>query len=122
MIKSDGTNKIWFLDKKTLEEKYFIQAYAHDRALTQLNELEFINGKLFANYYQKPIIAIINPKTGVVEGLINLKGLEAEMKKTQKLVANDEVLNGIAFDAENNRLFVTGKNWGKLFEIELIKQ
>jgi len=122
LIKSDGTNKIWFLDKETLKEKHFIQAYAHDRALTQLNELELINGKLYANYYQKPIIAIINPETGVVEGLINLKGLEAEMKKTQKLVANDEVLNGIAFDAENNRLFVTGKNWGKLFEIELIKQ
>ncbi|WP_439128494.1 glutaminyl-peptide cyclotransferase [Polaribacter sp.] len=122
LIKSDGTSKIWFLDKETQTEKHFIQAYTHDRALSQLNELELINGKLYANYYQKPIIAIINPDTGIVEGLINLKGLEAEMKKTQKLVADDEVLNGIAYDAENNRLFVTGKNWGKLFEIELVKQ
>lgn len=122
LIKSDGTNKIWFLDKETLEEKRFIQTYTHDRALSQLNELEFINGKLYANYYQKPIIAIINPENGIVESLINLKGLAEEMAKTQKLVTNDEVLNGIAFDAENNRLFVTGKYWGKLFEIELIKQ
>lgn len=122
LIKSDGTNKIWFLDKETLAEKRFIQTYTHDRALSQLNELEFINGKLYANYYQKPIIAIINPENGIVESLINLKSLAEEMAKTQKLIANDEVLNGIAFDAENNRLFVTGKNWGKLFEIELVKQ
>ena len=122
LIKSDGTNKIWFLDKETQKEKRYIQAYTHDRALSQLNELELINGKLYANYYQKPIIAIINPENGIVEGLVNLKGLEAEMKKTQKLVPQDEVLNGIAFDAENNRIFVTGKNWGKLFEIELVKK
>ncbi|MFY9242762.1 MAG: glutaminyl-peptide cyclotransferase [Polaribacter sp.] len=122
LIKSDGTNKIWFLDPETLEEKRAIQAYTHDRALTQLNELELIDGKLYANYYQKPIIAIINPKNGVVEGLINLKGLEDEMKKTQKLVNQDEVLNGIAYDKENDRMFVTGKNWGKLFEIKLIKK
>lgn len=122
LIKSDGTNKIWFLDKSTQEEKRALQTYTHDRALSQLNELELINGKLYANYYQKPIIAIINPANGVVEGLINLKGLEAEMKKSQKLVEDDEVLNGIAYDAKNDRLFVTGKNWGNLFEIKLIKK
>lgn len=122
LIKSDGTHKIWFLDKETQKEIRYIQTYTHDRALSQLNELELINGKLYANYYQKPIIAIIDPATGIVEGLINLKGLETEMTKTQKLAAGDEVLNGIAFDKDNNRLFVTGKYWGKLFEIELIKQ
>ncbi|WP_299012268.1 glutaminyl-peptide cyclotransferase [uncultured Polaribacter sp.] len=122
LIKSDGTNKIWFLDKETQKEKRFIQTYTHDRALSQLNELELINGKLYANYYQKPIIAIIDPATGIVESLINLKGLEKEMAKTQKLAEGDEVLNGIAFDEENDRLFVTGKYWGKLFEIELVKQ
>ena len=122
LIKSDGTNKIWFLDKETQKEKRYIQTYTHDRALSQLNELEIINGKLYANYWQKPIIAIINPKNGIVEGLINLKGLKKEMEKTQKLTEQDDVLNGIAFDKENNRLFVTGKNWGKLFEIELVKK
>ncbi len=122
LIKSDGTNKIWFLDIETLKEKRALQTYTHDRALSELNELELINGKLYANYYQKPVVAIINPENGVVEGLINLKGLESEMKKTQKLVANDEVLNGIAYDAKNDRLFVTGKNWGKLFEIKLVEK
>ena len=122
LIKSDGTHKIWFLDHETMQERSYIQVYSHDRAVDQLNELELINGKLYANYYQKPVIAIINPENGIVEGLANLKGLVKEMAKTQKLVSDDEVLNGIAYDTENNRLFVTGKNWGKLFEIELIKQ
>ena len=68
------------------------------------------------------MIAIINPENGVVEGLINLTNLVKEMEKTQKLEKDNDVLNGIAFDAENNRLFVTGKNWQKLYEIELIKK
>ena len=122
LIKSDGTNKIWFLDNETLKEKRSIQIYTNDRSVNNLNELELVNGKIYANKYQKNTLAIIDAKTGIVEGLGDLRGLEKEMAKTQKLVANDEVLNGIAYDAENNRLFVTGKNWSKLFEIELIKQ
>ena len=122
LIKSDGSSKIWFLDPETLKEKRFIQVYTNDRSVNNLNELELVNGKIYANKYQKNTIAIIDVKTGIVEGLGDLRGLEKEMTKTQKLLANDEVLNGIAYDAENNRLFVTGKNWSKLFEIELIKQ
>lgn len=122
LIKSDGSNKIWFLDPETLKEKHAIQVYTNDRSVNNLNELELVNGKIYANKYQKNTIAIIDAKTGIVEGLGDLRGLEKEMAKTQKLLANDEVLNGIAYDAENNRLFVTGKNWSKLFEIELIKQ
>ena len=122
LIKSDGSNKIWFLDPETLKEKRAIQVYTNDRSVNYLNELELINGKIYANKYQKNTIAIIDAKTGIVEGLGDLRGLEKEMAKTQKLVADDEVLNGIAYDAENNRLFVTGKHWSKLFEIELVKQ
>ncbi|MFK8060751.1 MAG: glutaminyl-peptide cyclotransferase, partial [Polaribacter sp.] len=122
LIKSDGTNKIWFLDKETQKEKRFVQVYNHKQSISQLNELEFINGKIYANYWQKPLIAIINPESGIVEGIADLRGLKAEMEKTQKLKPQDDVLNGIAYDKENNRLFVTGKNWGKLFEIELIKK
>jgi len=122
LIKSDGTNKIWFLDKETQKEKRSIQVYTNDRAVDKLNELELIKGKLYANKWQQNTIIIINPKTGVVEGLADLRGLKKEMEKTQKLVPQDEVLNGIAFDAKNNRLFVTGKNWEKLFEIKLIKK
>ena len=122
LIKSDGTQKIWFLDPETLKEKRFIQVYTNQYALDNINELELINGKIYANKYQQNAIVIINPETGIVEGVANLTGLKNEMEKTQKLVPQDEVLNGIAFDKENNRFFVTGKNWGKLFEIELIKK
>ena len=122
LIKSDGTNKIWFLDTETQKEKNYIQAYTNTRSVDYLNELELINGKLYANKYQQNTIVILDPKTGVVEGLADLRGLKKEMEKTQKLVPEDEVLNGIAYDKENNRLFVTGKNWEKLFEIELIKK
>jgi glutaminyl-peptide cyclotransferase len=122
LIKSDGSNKIWFLDPITMQEKSAIQVYTNDRPVNYLNELELVNGKIYANKYQKNTIAIINPKNGIVEGLGDLRGLEKEMAKTQKLIPNDEVLNGIAYDAENNRLFVTGKRWSKLFEIKLIKQ
>ncbi|MCL4146867.1 UNVERIFIED_CONTAM: hypothetical protein GTU68_045908 [Idotea baltica] len=122
LIKSDGTHKIWFLDPETLKEKKAVQVYTIDRAVNELNELELINGKLYANKWQKNAIVIIDPNTGIVEGIANLKGLKKEMEKTQKLVPQEEVLNGIAYDAENNRLFVTGKNWGKLFEIELVEK
>lgn len=122
LIKSDGSNKIWFLDIETQKEKRAIQAYNHKQSISQLNELELINGKIYANYWQKPLIAIINPKNGVVEGIADLRGLKEEMEKTQKLLSQEDVLNGIAYDEKNNRIFVTGKNWGKLFEIELVKK
>lgn len=122
LIKSDGSSKIWFLDPSTQQEKRYIQAYTHKQKISQLNELEFINNKIYANYWRKPLIAIINPNNGVVEGIVNLTSLVNEMEKTQKLVKDNDVLNGIAFDSKNNRLFVTGKNWEKLFQIELIKK
>ena len=81
-----------------------------------------INGKIYATKYQQNAIVIIDPNTGIVEGIANLKSLKKEMAKTQKLIDQDEVLNGIAYDSETNRMFVTRKNWGTLFEIELIKQ
>lgn len=122
LIKSDGTNKIWFLNAENLTEKRFIEIYTNKYAVDNLNELELINGKLYANKYQQNAIVIIDIKTGEIEGIANLKGLKKEMEKTQELVPQDEVLNGIAYDSKNDRLFVTGKNWGKLFEIKLIKK
>lgn len=122
LIKSDGTNKIWFLDAETLTEKRALSVYTNKYAVDNLNELELIGDQLYANKYQQNAIVIIDINTGVIEGIANLKGLKKEMEKTQKLVPQDEVLNGIAYDAENDRLFVTGKNWGKLFEIKLIKK
>jgi len=78
--------------------------------------------RIYANYWQKPLIAIINPNNGIVEGIANLTGLVKEIEKTQTLIKDNDVLNGIAYDKETNRLFVTGKNWKKLYEIELIKK
>ena len=87
-----------------------------------MNELELIGDQLYANKYQQNAVVIIDVNTGMVTGVANLTGLKKEVEKTQKLVPEDEVLNGIAYDKENNRLFVTGKNWNTLFEIELIKK
>ncbi|WP_372746602.1 glutaminyl-peptide cyclotransferase [Lutibacter sp.] len=122
IIKSDGTERIWFLNTETLLEESYIEAYTNQQKVEKLNELEFINGKIYANIWQKNSILIVDPTTGKVDGVADLNGLKEEMLKTQELEEMDDVLNGIAFDKENNRLFVTGKNWGKLFEIELIKK
>ncbi len=121
LIKTDGSNKIWFLDPTTLYEKRSIQVYTNKYPLDKLNEMEYINNKIYVNKWQQKAILIVHPETGVVESVINLKNIEAEIKKTQTLKDQDEVLNGIAYDKENNRLFVTGKHWSKIFEIELIK-
>ena len=122
LIKSDGTNKIWFLDPITKKEKRNIQAYTNKQSVDKLNELEYVNGKIYANKWQQNSIVIINPENGTIEGVIDLNGLKDMVAKDQKLDKSDDVLNGIAYDKQNNRLFVTGKHWGKLFEIELIKK
>ena len=122
LIKTDGSNKIWFLDANNQQEKRSVQVYTNKYPVDNLNEIELIDGKIYANKWQQNSIVIINPETGVVEGVANLNGLRDIVAKDQTLEPQDDVLNGIAYDAENNRLFVTGKHWGKLFEIELIKQ
>ncbi len=122
LIKTDGTERIWFLNPETQAEETFIEAYTNKRKVEKLNELEYIDGKIYANIYQQNSILIVDAKTGKVDGVADLNGLKNEMEKTQKLVPQDEVLNGIAYDHESKKLYVTGKNWGKLFEIELIKQ
>lgn len=122
LIKTDGTEKVWFLNPENQEEISFIEAYTDQQSVKDLNELEFIEGKIFANVYQKNIILILNPINGAIEGIADLNELEKEVRKTQNLIEHDEVLNGIAYDKINKRIFVTGKNWGKLFEIQLIKR
>ncbi len=126
LLKSDGSHKIYFLDGNTQQEKKSIQAYYNKGKIDKLNELELINGKIYANRWitDKPIkslIVIIDPATGIVEGIANLDGLRKIILKTQTL-QDDDVLNGIAYNKETNSMYVTGKKWGKLFEIELIKQ
>ncbi len=122
LIKTDGTQKVWFIDPKTLKETGYIESYTNKQKVKDLNELEFVNGKIYANVWQKNILLIMNPENGAIEGIADLNGLEKEVSRSQKLDKNDEVLNGIAYDKEGDRLFVTGKHWGKLFEIKLIER
>ncbi|MFA5299650.1 MAG: glutaminyl-peptide cyclotransferase [Lutibacter sp.] len=122
LIKTDGTEYIWFLNPETLIEESYIEVYTNERKVEKLNELEFVNGLIYANIWQQNSILMVNPNTGKVEGVANLNSLKTTIEKEQKLEDSDEVLNGIAYDKENNRLFVTGKHWGELYEIELIKK
>lgn len=118
IFKSDGTEKIWILDPETLAEKDFIQPTTHKSISTQLNELEWVDGKIYANTYQKDGVAIINPENGAIEGLINFSGLRDKVEQHNKL----DVLNGIAYHPESNKLYVTGKNWDKIFEVKVIEK
>lgn len=116
LIMSDGSDTLYFWDPQTFRETGRIQVHDQGGAVSRLNELEYIRGKVYANVWQTEKIAQIDPATGRVEGWIDLSGLSARMNLSQPV----DVLNGIAYDADNNRLFVTGKLWPNLFEIELI--
>jgi len=116
LIMSDGTSTLYFLDPETFQK--IGQVEVHDNGTVEsLNELEYIKGKVYANIWLEEKIAIINPQTGQVEGWINMSGLQ----NMENQDPND-VLNGIAYDAISDRLFVTGKRWSQLFEIELITE
>ena len=117
LYKSDGTEKIWTLNPETLVEENYIQAYHNKGKVVGINELEWVNGKIYANRYQKNGVAIINPITGAVEGDIDFSPLKNKVTQHQKL----DVLNGIAYNPETNTLFITGKRWDKLFEVEIIE-
>jgi len=113
---SDGTSSLRVLDPKTLDEKRRIPVTAEGRPVDQLNELEWVDGVIYANIWQTDRIARIDPVSGHVLGWIDLSGLLA----TQGPIAgHPDVLNGIAWDAKGHRLFVTGKMWPWLFEIKL---
>jgi glutamine cyclotransferase len=113
---SDGTPDIRVLDPKTLEVKRRIGVICNGTSLPYLNELEWIDGKIWANVYTLDQIVIINPESGVVERFIDLGGILPQSERT----VTTDVLNGIAYDSENGRIFVTGKNWSKMFEIRLL--
>lgn len=118
LIMSDGTATLHFLDPQTLEETGSIQVYDDQGPVVHLNELEYIGGQVYANIWLTDRIARISPDTGQVTAWIDLSGLLGP----DEPVHPDAVLNGIAYDQERDRLFVTGKFWPKLFEIELVPQ
>lgn len=118
LYKSDGTEKIWILDPETLAEKSFIEPTTNRTISTRLNELEWVNGKIYANTYQKDGVAIINPENGAIEGLIDFRGLRDKVTQHKEL----DVLNGIAYNPNTGKLYVTGKNWDKIFEVEIVEK
>jgi glutamine cyclotransferase len=114
LIMSDGTSNLYFLDPTTFQKIGQVQVF--DTApVTEINELEYIQGEVYANIWTEEKIAVINPQTGQVRAWIDLSGIQ----DSESHDANS-VLNGIAYDAKGNRLFVTGKMWPKLFEIRLV--
>ncbi len=121
LFRSDGSHRIWVMNAKTFKEERFIEVYDNQGEVESINELEFIDGKLYANVYLSNRILIINPTTGVVEGEVDLTELVPKNYFKNENDVQNNVLNGIAWDANGKRLFVTGKKWPKLFEIKLIQ-
>ena len=117
IIMSDGASALRFLDPETLKETGRIQVTDDGKPVDNLNELEWVKGEIYANVWQTDMIVRINPNTGVVVGRINLTGL---LSNADRATSSPDVLNGIAYDAQHDRLFVTGKCWPKLYEIKLV--
>jgi glutamine cyclotransferase len=118
LILSDGSPTIYFYDPETFAFQRKIVVVDDKSPIGLINELEYINDEIWANVYQTDLILRINPKTGSVNSTINMSGLLTQQEKMQHV----DVLNGIAYDAVGKRLYVTGKLWPWLFEIELVDQ
>lgn len=112
---TDGSEKIYILDPETMKEVDYINVYTKGTKIKDVNELEWVNGKIYGNIYQKDAIAVIDPKTGAVEGVLDLSALEGKITRHQDV----DVLNGIAYNPKTKTFFVTGKNWDKMFEIRI---
>lgn len=115
LVMSDGSNTLYFLEPQTFAEQHRIEVYDNEGPVSKLNELEYIKGKIYANIYLDEKIVIINPNTGMLEAEVDFNGLLTKKDNHR----NIDVFNGIAWDKENERIYVTGKNWPKLFEVEI---
>jgi len=118
LIMSDGSSKLRFLDPETFAELGRLEVFEGNTLIAELNELEFVDGKIYANVQRQDRIAIIQPDTGQVTGWIDLAGLKSRMPPLSSGPLHP-ALNGIAYDAAGRRLFVTGKFWPKVFQIRL---
>ena len=116
LIASDGSANLYFMgpDLK-LKERLFVTL--NDRPVNWLNELEYINGRIWANVYTREEIVIINPRTGKVEGIVDCSGLLPRDLRGEYT----DVLNGIAYNAEDGKIYLTGKNWPRMYEIKLVE-
>jgi len=122
IFKSDGTEKIWFLNPETLEEQGHIETVTNKSIFSKANELEYVDGKIYANVYQKESMMIIDATSGAIEGVINFGGLKSKVNKGPEWDEGNSVLNGVAYHPERETFFVTGKNWDKLFEVKILKK
>ncbi len=118
IFKSDGTEKIWHLNPNTLIEEGYIETVTNKSVFNRANELEYVDGKIYANVYQKESMMIIDATSGAIEGVINFGGLKSKVTQHDKL----DVLNGVAYHPTRKTFFVTGKNWDKLFEVKISKK
>lgn len=118
LYKSDGTEKIWLLNPETLVEESNFQVYTNKGKVGKLNELEWINGKIYANIYHKNGVVIINPENGATEAVIDFSPLKERVTQHKGL----DVLNGIAYNPDTETIFVTGKRWDKLFEVKIVEE
>ena len=116
LIMSDGTPELRFLDPDTLKEIRRITVTYNGRPVANVNELEWVKGRIYANVWHTNVVVRIDPGSGEVTGVINLAGL---LEPSEQPQGSEGVLNGIAYDAVHDRLFVTGKNWPKVFEIRI---
>jgi glutamine cyclotransferase len=115
---SNGSANIYKLNPETFRREGTITVTLRGEPIRFINELEWIDGKIWANVYTTERVLIIDPKTGAVEGMIDFTGL----LKDEDVDGNTDVLNGIAYDPATKRIFVTGKRWNKLFEVEIVKR
>jgi glutaminyl-peptide cyclotransferase len=112
IYQTDKTEKIWKMDPKTQKMIDYINVYSGESKIKAINELEWINGKIYTNVFEKDAIAVVDPNSGSVEGILNMSGLRKFLN-----VKPEDVLNGIAYNPKTKTIFVTGKNWNKMFEI-----
>ncbi|GJL90680.1 glutaminyl-peptide cyclotransferase [Hyphococcus sp.] len=118
LVMSDGTAQLRFLSALDFAESRRLEVTLRGKPLPQLNELEWIDGEIYANVWRTNAVVRIDPSSGAVTGVIDLRGLLADEDMTP---GETDVLNGVAWNGEKNILYVTGKNWPKLFKIELIE-
>ncbi|RYE24274.1 MAG: glutaminyl-peptide cyclotransferase [Sphingobacteriaceae bacterium] len=122
ILNDDSSNRIWFLNKNTYMPQGYLDVYDDKRGIDSLNELEYIDHKIYSNVYTHDTIVVINPKNGSVLQRIDMKNLYPLKDRPAGFNNNENVLNGIAWDQKGKRLFVTGKKWPHLYQIKLIKQ
>ncbi len=115
LIMTDGTNSIRFLDPHSFKVTRTLEVFAHGAPVNRLNELEYVKGELYANVWQTQFVLRIDPASGRILGTIDFVGILPESRRSK----DTDVMNGIAYDADADRLFVTGKNWPDLFEVKV---